>query len=198
LQPETNAERYADTVILRPGCEYGPHGELWSGRIARWLFAHRIGDLGAAGDGFCNLVHIDDLAAAVVLALQDPLAVGRAYNLSMPNPPTWNDYLVRYARALGAVPVKRISGRQLALETKVLAAPLKALEIAAHAVGVGEVAPPPIPPSLLRLTRQEICLVATRAQLELGWTCRPLAQGLAQTAAWFNQARSGVEPSVVT
>jgi nucleoside-diphosphate-sugar epimerase len=186
VQAEALATGYPRAVILRPGCEYGPEGELWSGRIARWLFAHRIGDLGAAGDGFCNLLHIDDLAAAVVLCLQRSEAVGAAFNLAIADPPTWNEYFVRFAQALGAVPVKRISRRSLAFETKVLAAPLKALEIATRAAGLDRFSPPPpIPPSLLALMRQEIRLLTTRAQRELGWSCKPLDEGLDEAATWF-------------
>ncbi len=34
-------------------------------------------------------------------------AGGQAFNLAMSGPPTWNEYLVRFARALHAVPVAR-------------------------------------------------------------------------------------------
>lgn len=188
LQAESYASGYARTVILRPGCEYGGGCELWSGRIARWLYARRVGDMGAGGDGYCNLLHIDDLVAAILSSVQRSESVGKAFNLAMDDPPTWNEYFVRFARALGAVPVKRIPARQLAFETKVLAAPLKALEIAAHAAGLGALSPaPPIPPSLLGLMRQEIKLNCTRAQRILGWTSRPLDDGLRESAAWFGR-----------
>jgi nucleoside-diphosphate-sugar epimerase len=190
VEAERVAAHYARKVILRPGCEYGPGGELWSGRIAKWLLGRRIGDLGAGGDGYCNLVHIDDLVAAAMLSLRQPAAVGGIFNLGMPDPPTWNEYFARYAKALGAVPMKRISRRWLSLETKVLAVPLKVLEIAAQRVGVVPFLPPPIPPSLLLLARQEIRLDSARARRVLGWECRPLEQGLAETAAWFAKARS--------
>lgn len=189
VRAENIAAGYARKVILRPGCEYGPQGELWSGRIARWLFARRVGDLGAAGDGYCNLVHIDDLVEAIVLALRRPEAVGQTFNLAMSEPPTWNEYFIRYARALGAVPVKRVARRALVLETKLLAAPLKVLQIGAGKLGLGELPPPPIPPSLLKLMSQEIRLNSSRAGQTLGWRCRPLDQGLAQTAAWYAGAR---------
>jgi nucleoside-diphosphate-sugar epimerase len=178
---EALAAVYARSVILRPGCEYGSGCDAWSGRIARLLQAHRIGDLGAGGDGVCNLLHLDDLAHAVLLSLKSPQAVGRFYNLAMSDPPTWNEYFIAYARALDAVPVRRMPAHQLALESKVLAAPLKVLEILARAVGRGRWSTPdPIPPSLLRLARQEIRLVTTRARTELGWTSIPLHAGLVE------------------
>jgi nucleoside-diphosphate-sugar epimerase/O-antigen ligase len=185
VQAEAIAARYGNAIILRPGIVYGPESEQWSGRIARWLFAHRVGDLGAAGDGYCNLVHVDDAVAAILSSLQRPEAAGAAFNLTMPDPPTWNEYLVDYALALRAVPVQRIAKWQLAVESKILAAPLKVLEIAARVTGLGRYSPPPIPPSLLRLMGQEIRLIPTRAQRVLGWIAKPLDQGLAETAAWF-------------
>ncbi len=185
IQAEKITATYPRRVVFRPGCEYGPGGELWSRRVAKWLLARRLGDLGAAGDGYCNLVHIDDLVHAVLLSLRRPAAVGQIFNLAAPDPPTWNEYLVKYAIALGAVPVKRISKRALALETKILAIPLKMLEIGIQKAGIASNLAPPIPLSFLALARQEIRLDSTRVRHALGWTCRALEDGLAETSAWF-------------
>ncbi|HEX7748506.1 MAG TPA: NAD-dependent epimerase/dehydratase family protein [Bordetella sp.] len=162
----------AETVTLRPGCVYGDGSPQWSARIARLLRAHRIGDLGAAGDGCSNLVHVDDVARAVLAALQRPQAGGQAYNLSMTQAPTWNEYFIAYARALGATPVSRIGARQLKLEAKVLAPALKIAEIAGRRIGLARSLPPPISPSLLRLWRQDIRLSSAKAGRDLGlqWT----------------------------
>ncbi len=103
-------------VSLRAGIVFGPHSTQWSARIARLLRAGRLGDLGPAGDGFCNLTHEADLAAAVgevLLAEQPP----PAFNLSTLDPPTWNLFFEVFARALRAVPVGRIGARRLAFET---------------------------------------------------------------------------------
>jgi len=165
----------AQAVMLRPGCIYGRGSPQWSTRIARLLRAHRIGDLGAAGDGCSNLVHVDDVAQAVLAALLRPQAGGQAYNLSMAQAPTWNEYFIAYARALGATPVSRIGARQLRLETKALAPALKVAEIAGRKIGLARHLPPPIPPSLLRLWQQDIRLTSAKAQRELGlqWTSWP-------------------------
>lgn len=185
LQAERMASKYPSAVILRPGCVYGPESPQWSGRIARWLLAHRLGDLGAAGDGFCNLIHVDDLVAAVLVALWKPQIEGEIFNIAQPAPPTWNEYFVRYARSLGAVPVRRISQRRLTVEAKLLAPPLKVLEILTGKVGRSTAGlPAPMPPSLLRLWRQEIRLDVDKAErmLNLSWT--PLDTGLRETAGW--------------
>lgn len=172
------------TVVLRPGCIYGPDSPQWSLRIARLLRSHRIGDLGEGGDGCCNAVFVGDVVQAVLAALRTPGAAGRAFNLSLPEPPTWNGYLLDFARALGAVPVHRIGARRLKIETRLLAPALKIAEIAAGKAGLRSITvPPPIPPSLARLWRQEIRLDVTRAEqgLEIVWT--PLAEGLRRTSS---------------
>ena len=188
VRAERHAAGYSRKIILRPGCEYGPGGELWSGRIAEWLYQRRIGDLGAGGDGYCNLVYIDDLVSAVLECLRQPAAIGKCFNLGMRDPPTWNEYFVAYAKALGAVPVKRVSNRRLSLETRLLAAPLKALQLAAAKLGAARRVPAPMPPSLLRLFRQEIKLDSMATRRELGWQCRTLEHGLAETAACYSRA----------
>lgn len=177
---EQLASGYSNAVILRPGVEYGPGGQVWTGRVARWLRARRLGDLGVAGDGTCNLVHVDDVADAALLALRAPQAAGQAFNLVMDSPPSWNEYFIAYGIALGAVPVPRISSRWLRLETRLLAPPLKVLELLCARASGGRVLPPPaIPPSLLRLMRQDIRLSNSRAKSLLAWQPRGLAEGLA-------------------
>ena len=48
-------------TVLRPGCVWGPGSTLWVDRIARWLVQGRLGDLGAAGDGWTHGVTVDDV-----------------------------------------------------------------------------------------------------------------------------------------
>lgn len=172
-------------TVLRPGIIYGPGSVQWSARIARWLQAGRLGDLGAAGDGVCNLVHVDDVAAAALAALHQPAARGQAFNLGLAEPPSWNEYFLAYARALRAVPLRRIARWQLRLE-KLAAYPLKLLEIAAHALRLPTAAlPAPMPPSLFATFAQDLQLDVGKAERVLGLRWHPLAQGLAETAAEY-------------
>jgi nucleoside-diphosphate-sugar epimerase len=177
---------YPRAVMFRPGCVFGPRSEQWSIRFARLLLARRLGDLGAAGDGFCNLVHVGDVALAIVRALENPGVDGRVFNLSTPEPPTWNEFLVKYGTALNAVPVRRISRRRLRIEGKLLAPPLKVAEIFWRACKLNaSKLPPPIPPSLIRLMGQEIRLDTRRAESELGLRFREIDEALGVTARWF-------------
>lgn len=175
----------AGATVLRPGIIYGPGSVQWSERIARLLRARRLGDLGAAGDGVCNLVHVDDVVAAALAALRVPAARGQAFNLGSPDPPTWNDYLLAYARALGAVPLQRIPRWRLRLEA-LLAFPLKVLErIARRLHARAAWLPAPIAPSLLHTFGWDLRLDVAKAGRVLGLRWRPLAQGLADTAAEY-------------
>jgi 2-alkyl-3-oxoalkanoate reductase len=191
IAAEAEAAAYPQAVIFRPGCVFGPGSEQWTVRMARLLLAHRLGDLGPAGDGYCNLVRVGDVVQAIVRALQDPRLDGGVFNLSTPEPPTWNQFLIKFGTALRAVPVSRISGRNLRIETKLLAPPLKIAEILARICKLdGRLVPPPIPPSLLRLMGQEIRLDTRRAEADLGLRWTPFDSTLEEAAKWFIDAKS--------
>ncbi len=176
-------------VVLRPGCIFGPGGEQWTLRIARLLRARRLGDLGAAGDGACNLAPLDDVAAAVLAALRRPVA-GAAFNVALPDPASWNAVLVRFATMLGATPVARIPARQLRLEAR-LALPLHALTLALRRVSPRAAArmPDALTPSLSALLRQDIILDHRLADARLGFPRTSLDAALAQAAASLRPAR---------
>lgn len=182
---ERAASGTAATVLLRPGIVYGPGSRQWSERIAQWLRRHRIGDLGRYGDGYCNLVYIDDTVEAIMRSLRDPSLSGKVFNLSLPDPPTWNEYFIGYAKALGAVPVSRITRRRLGVETKLLAPPLKVAQILANRVSprLSRLIPEPIPPSALRLFGQRIRMNVDAAEQTLGMRWTDLHRGLAAAAA---------------
>jgi nucleoside-diphosphate-sugar epimerase len=184
-----HVEAGGEAVILRPGIVYGPGGQQWAGRLMRLLRAGRLGDLGARGDGLCNLIYHDDVGAAVVAALTAEVAPGEAINLAPHAPPTWNEVFVRLGCAIGATPVRRLTARRLRIETQVLAAPLQAAKLAAARLGLPPGAlPEPIPPSLLALWRQRLRLDGTKADRLLGLARTPDDRGLAACAGWFLEA----------
>lgn len=182
------------TVILRPGCVYGADSELWVGRLGRLLRAHRLGDLGEAGDGWSNLVHVEDVCAAVLLALrqppillEQPQGTPQVFNLAAPDNPRWNEYFADLAAAIGVAVLPRISARRIAIESRLAAPALKLLEMAWRRIA----APPPwlpepVPPSLSRLWPQHLLLDGTLATEALGLAYTRYPSGLEESAAWFN------------
>jgi hypothetical protein len=109
-----------------------------------------------------------------------PEAAGRAFNLAMRNAPRWNEYFVQYGRALGAVPVKRITPRRLAIERRA-AIPLKVLEKIGGKLGLRHT-PAVLSPSMLALWQQDIELVPDAAETVLGLRWTPLEAGLRATS----------------
>jgi nucleoside-diphosphate-sugar epimerase len=162
------ADYEGGVVMLRPGCVWGPQSDLWVGRIGRMLRAHRLGDLGAAGDGWSNLVAVEDVCSAVVASLPIATTPGlpRVFNLAAPDSPRWNDYFVDLALAIGATPVRRIPLRQLKIDAKLFGPPLKVMEKFTSALA------DPLPPSLLGVFERQLHLNSALAERELGieWT----------------------------
>lgn len=188
-------------VMLRPGCVWGPGSDLWVGRIGRLLHAGRLGDLGAAADGWSNLVALDDVCNAVVNSLRIPVAAGvpHVFNLSAPDSPRWNDYFVDLALAIGATPVPRLSARRVKLDAKLLGPPLKIAEILLRKAGrAARVLPDSIPPGLPGVFERQLHLRAELAARELGVAWTPYARTLQESAAWFNatHAQAGCDSAV--
>jgi nucleoside-diphosphate-sugar epimerase len=189
LTAERAGEAYAARTVLRPGIVFGPHSPQWSTRIAQLLKSGRLGELGPAGEGCCNLVHVADVAAAAERALASALAASgppaaRCYNLALPEPPTWNAFFAAYARALGLPGLARAGATRLWLDSRLLTLPLKVLERVGARLGVPAASlPPALPPSLLGLFAQPLRLDSHRARDELGLVFRPLEAMVAEAAA---------------
>ncbi len=199
-QAKRDAERQISTLagpeigvaVLRPGCVHGPGSHLWVERVGDWLRQRRLGDLGVMGDGWSNLVHVDDVAQATLRSLQVPLPADGPLriNLAAPDSPRWNDYFTAMAVALGSTPVRRIHPRQLQLDAYLAAAPLRLLERLAPRLGMapGRV-PPALPPSLLALFAQHRRLLATHATQGLGLRWTSFEDGVIDSARWYRAHR---------
>lgn len=180
-------------VLLRPGCVWGPGSELWVGRVGRWLRSGRLGDLGEAGDGWSNLVHVDDVCIAALRALELPLAAGesRAFNLAGSDSPRWNEYFTDLALAINATPVRRLSPLQLQLEAKLAGPALHLARKAGQRLGRDTRHwPEPVTPGLVGLWQRHLRLDARAAarELRLDWT--PYPSALQEAAAWFVEQES--------
>ncbi len=152
-----------DAVILRPTCVFGANSPQWTVRLAHLLRAGRIGDLGIAGDGYCNLAFIDDVIEGIIASLDAPNVSGHAFNISSSSEMTWNAFMIAFGKALGATPVRRVSTQHLQLETKVLA-PIRLLAGKFVQSRMTEA----ITPSLAALWRQDIRIDCAAARAALG------------------------------
>jgi nucleoside-diphosphate-sugar epimerase len=193
---EAQMKRYAENkgavVVLRPGCVYGPGSELWVGRVGRWLQSGRLGDLGAAGDGWSNLVHVDDVCAAIANSLSLALPSGgiRHFNLAAPDSPRWNVYFRDLARAIGATPVQRLSIRRVKLDALLFGPPLKLLEIFAKKAQLSTaLISDPIPPALLTVFSKQILLDSSNAQSALNIIWKPYRSARSEFFSWFSETR---------
>lgn len=174
-----------ETVLLRPAIVHGAGSVLWVGKMGLRLRHGLVGAMGEAGEGWCNPVHVEDVAAAAEAAL-----TGRpgAYNISGAAPLSWNAYFAGLATAMG-VELPHLSPAQvtrnawLSLPLKAmarLAPPLRArLPALVEAPARGELA----------LFRQRVTYPIHAAAEGLGW--RPaisVKQGWAEGAAWLRAA----------
>lgn len=183
LAADAIARKCPTAVVLRLGAEYGPGHRPLADTLARLLIAGRIGALGPAGAGHCNAVCGDDVAQAVLAALQAPGVDGRVYNLASTESLDWNQFLAAYARAL-AVPLPAIGAGRWAWERGI--APMRKLaQIAARPLGI--TTGPLVSPSLARMFRQRLMLDSRRAEADLGLRFTAHADALAETAAAYRR-----------
>ncbi|HEX7153275.1 MAG TPA: NAD-dependent epimerase/dehydratase family protein [Thermoanaerobaculia bacterium] len=132
---ETIQRSSLDWTILRPTMIYGSARDRNMIRLIR--FVQRWPLLPVFGDGshLQQPVYVDDVAAAVVLALRSDAAVRRAYNISGAAPLTFNQVLETVARLLGRrvrkvhVPAKPVVKSLQWVERRGLRFPVKAEQI---------------------------------------------------------------------
>lgn len=193
-EAENHMQAYAQAggkvVVFRPGCIHGPGSVQWVERIANLLNRFRLGDLGSAGDGWSNLVHVDDVVKAIHFGLQLPLNAGdiQQYNLAAPDSPRWNQYFIDLAQAIGATPVKRIHPLQLKLDSKAFSPAIKISEkllSKAGQRGLAKRLPEPLPPSLVRLFKQQIYVEANKITPYLKFT--EYQCSISSSVEWFNK-----------
>jgi nucleoside-diphosphate-sugar epimerase len=201
IEAETLVLKYVadggDAVIIRPSCMFGPGSEPWVNRIARLLLSRRLGDLGPLGDGICNLIHVDDLAAIIILALSATNVTGEIFNANADWPrPTWNEFLIRFAHAIGATPIRRISALRLRGEVKLVAPLLRGAALAASRVGAGNIVPDALTPTFVRTLQQDINVNSAKASARLGIRYQSLDEMIFEAAQWWRAQQAPPSPAV--
>jgi len=94
-------------VVLRPSHVYGPGGWYAHELVAR---LRQPGRLAVVGDGanMWDVVHVDDVAQAVLLAAVPDGPAGRVYHVVDDEPIRYYDFMALTASALGVGPPRRV------------------------------------------------------------------------------------------
>jgi dihydroflavonol-4-reductase len=164
------AERGLPLVTVLPGVVYGPGDPSTVGELLRQLLSGRLPALPFPELGITP-VHRDDVADGVLLALDKGIA-GESYVLAG-EPTTMRELVGVLADVAGRRPPR------LTIPTPLLRA----------LAPVGRFVGPPLgfPPNLREVISSSAGVTfwasSAKAQRELGWTYRPLADGLSELAA---------------
>ena len=92
-------ENNLEVVAIRPTLVYGPKSTTWTTTPLERIKYEQMALVGG-GIGIANLVYIDDLVYAMMLAATVQGAAGEAYFISGPETPTWREVIDKYARLL--------------------------------------------------------------------------------------------------
>ncbi|HEV2686406.1 MAG TPA: NAD-dependent epimerase/dehydratase family protein [Actinomycetota bacterium] len=159
--------------IACPGTIYGPDDPSLGGRFHR-LYAKGLIRVGFLPDMKMTLVHVDDCADGLI-RIAERGKDGETYILAAQTA-TFRDWFEGLARAAGRKPPRVFVGERALQRLKPLAA------LGAPLVGLSS-----------SLAREAIAMSAgahwaysgDKARRELGWSPRPLDEGLADTLAWY-------------
>src|SRR5207245_10487143 len=103
LEQEHRVLRYhrrrgLDVVILRPPNVYGPFASFTVGMV-NTLRSHGVAIVDG-GRNPCNLVYVDNLVEAILLALWRPEAPGQVFHVTDPEPVSWAGCMADQPRLL--------------------------------------------------------------------------------------------------
>ena len=166
--------------IVRTGTIYGPGDGLNFGRIADRLLARRAIVVGR-GTNAVPFTYVADVVEGLVLALENPHAAGRIYNITDDRPATQEEILQAIAAGVGAVPPRVHVSYSLLYGAAYLAEGLAVITRSTH---------PAVTRFGVALYGADNRFAIERARRELGYEPRvPLHEGVRLTAAWYRQGR---------
>ncbi len=161
-------------VIVAPSTPIGPR-DIKPTPTGRVIVEAASGRMPAFVDTGLNLVHVDDVAAGHLLAL-DKGKIGENYILGGTD--------VALETMLGDIAF--LSGRR-APTWKLPRAPLFPLAWAAEAVARVTGKEPFLTADALRMSRYRMFFSSEKARRELGYTARPYQEGLKDALSWFGE-----------
>lgn len=164
--------RGSPLLIACPANVYGPGDRGPNGRFIADLMRRRVPAL-FTNPGWYSYVHVDDVVRALV-ALGDRGVLGETYILSG-EALSVNDFAERVTREAGVrAPRLRFPARLIKATTAVLDPISRVTRIRF-----------PINREIVDTSAHRWVHGRTHATRDLGWTPRPLAEGLPETVAWF-------------
>ena len=178
LDAEQAAARFSQAlpiVVVRPSAVYGPRARDFLAAFAQ--AAARIAVFATPRDHRMSIVHVRDLVRALILAAEQPAAIGRTYFVANTDSVSWGELYATIAA------VARSSPLQVQLPRAVLEGAAALGDLYALASGRTPL-----------LTRNKVALAsprwwlcdASRIGAELGWKASvPLQDGVRETYLWY-------------
>ena len=168
------AERNLPAVIVNPSTPIGP-GDVRPTPTGRIIVEAAAGRMPAFIDTGLNLVHVDDVAAGHLAALQKG-RIGERYILGGQNV-LLADMLRDIARLAGRAPPRLRLPRQLIFP----------IAYGAEAIAYFTGREPFVTTTGLRLAKDRMFFSSAKAERELGYSARPYGDAIADAIAWFRQ-----------
>ena len=168
------AERKLPAVIVNPSTPIGPR-DLRPTPTGRIIVEAAAGRMPAYVDTGLNLVHVDDVAAGHLQALEKG-RIGERYILGGQDV-LLGDMLREIARQTGRSPPKLRLPRRLIFP----------IAYAAEAAAYFTDREPFVTSTGLRLAKDRMFFTSAKAERELAYRARPYREAIAEAIAWFRQ-----------
>jgi dihydroflavonol-4-reductase len=168
------AEQGLPAVIVNPSTPIGP-ADVRPTPTGRIIVEAAAGRMPVYVDTGLNLVHVDDVAAGHLAALQQG-RIGERYILGGQNV-LLGDMLREIAQQMGRTPPKLRLPRQLIFP----------IAYGAEAVAYFTGREPFVTTTGLRLAKDRMFFTSAKAERELGYRARPYGEAIAGAIAWFRQ-----------
>ncbi len=163
-----------DWTILRPTMIYGALGDRNLSRLLRLLSRAPLLPVPGNGKYLHQPVHVADVAAAVLAAVERPAAIGSLYNVAGPEPLAFTELLSTCARAVGS-------------RTRLVPVPLAPLVTLARGYERLSRRPRIRSEQLLRLAEDKVFAIDDAIR-DLGYAPRAFADGVADEARMLGLA----------
>lgn len=168
-----------DWTVVRPTMIYGTPGDRNLARLLQVIRKVPVLPVPGGGTRLQQPVHVDDLAEAIVNALERPESIRHAYNLAGPEAITFRTLLEQAGDAVGRHP-------------RLIPVPLGPT-IAAMRIYERIVPDPRVKAEQLERLSEDKAFDITEARRALGFDPRPFEVGIAAEAALLAAAADGVQ-----